>query len=140
MIPAKHGFLFTSIEFFDSHVIYDILFVPMSPKHKPLVWWHGEVKSPPFSKEARLEAGYLLRQLQAGINLSLPQSRPMSDIGKACHELRIVDENVTWRIMYRIDDDAIVIAHVFAKKTQATSQAVIKLCQSRYKDYDNACK
>ena len=112
----------------------------MSPKHKPLVWWHGEVKSPPFTDAARLEAGFLLRQLQAGANVGMPKSRPMPVIGSACHELRIVDESATWRIMYRIDDDAIVIAHVFAKKTQAASKAVIRLCQKRYKDYDDACE
>jgi len=33
---------------------------------KPLVWLHGEVKTPPFSKKARLEAGFLLRRLQRG--------------------------------------------------------------------------
>ena len=108
--------------------------------HKPLIWKHGEVKSPPFSDSARLEAGFLLRQLQAGVKLSLPQSRPMPSIGARCHELRIVDEQVTWRIMYRIDDDAIVIAEVFAKKTQTTSQKVIDTCKGRYKDYDDACK
>jgi phage-related protein len=115
----------------------------MSPKHKPLVWWAGEVKSPPFSDEARLDAGYLLRQLQAGIKLSMPESRPMNTAtGPRTHELRIIDkeEDKTWRIMYRIDDDAIVIAHVFAKKTETTSTAVKKLCKQRYKDYENACK
>jgi hypothetical protein len=44
----------------------------MSESDKPLVWLHGEVKTPPFSKEARLEAGFLLRRLQAGEKLSLP--------------------------------------------------------------------
>ena len=112
----------------------------MSPGHKPLIWRHGEVKSPPFSDAARLEAGFLLRQLQAGIKLSLPHSRPMPSIGARCHELRIVDEQVTWRIMCRIDDDAIVIAEVFAKKTQATSKKVIDTCKGRYKDYDDACR
>jgi hypothetical protein len=34
------------------------------PMEKPLVWLHGEEKTPPFSKEARLEAGFLLRRLQ----------------------------------------------------------------------------
>jgi phage-related protein len=110
------------------------------PGQKPLVWKHGEVKSPPFSDAARLEAGFLLRQLQAGFKLSLPQSRPMPNIGARCHELRIVDERVTWRIMYRIDDDAIVIAEIFAKKTQATSKKIIDICKGRYKDYDDACK
>jgi hypothetical protein len=38
----------------------------MSPRDKPLIWFHGEVKSPPFSKDARLETGYLLRLLQRG--------------------------------------------------------------------------
>ena len=67
-----------------------------------------------------MEAGFLLRQLQAGIKLSLPQSRPMPEIAKQCHELRILDENKTWRIVYRIDPDAIVIAEIFAKKSKTT--------------------
>lgn len=37
----------------------------MAPADKPLVWLHGEVKSPPFSPAARLEAGVLLRRLRA---------------------------------------------------------------------------
>jgi len=28
----------------------------MSPRHKPLVWLYGKVKTPPFSAEARIEA------------------------------------------------------------------------------------
>jgi phage-related protein len=108
----------------------------MSPKDKLLVWFAGEVKTPPFSSEARIEAGYLLRLLQKGESLSLPQSRPMPSIGKRCHELRINDENKTLRIVYRIDDDAIVIVDVFTKKTNKTPDAVIKLCQQRLKQYD----
>ena len=38
---------------------------------KPLVWLDGEIKTPPFSSEARLEAGFLLRRLQLGQALSL---------------------------------------------------------------------
>lgn len=109
----------------------------MNLNHKPLVWLHGEVKTPPFSLKARLEAGFLLRKLQAGESLGLPQSRPMPIIGRHCHELRIRDEDITWRIMYRIDSDAIVIAEVFAKKTQTTPKHVIALCQERFKRYDN---
>lgn len=63
----------------------------MNAKDKPLVWFHGEVKTPPFSQAARIEAGFLLRQLQAGKNLELPRSRPMPSIGPRCHELRIND-------------------------------------------------
>jgi hypothetical protein len=63
----------------------------LSPKDKPLVWLRGEVKSPPLSPATRIEAGFLLRRLQAGIKLEMPHSRPMPGIGTRCHELRIVD-------------------------------------------------
>jgi len=76
---------------------------------KPLLWLHGEVKTPPFSRDGRMEAGTLLRRLQRGEKLSLPHSRPMPEIGPRCHELRIPDEDVTWRVMYRVDSDAVII-------------------------------
>ena len=103
---------------------------------KPLVWLHGEVKTPPFSLEARIEAGTLLRRLQGGERIGLPQSRPMPSIGKRCHELRIPDEDVTWRIVYRTDADAIVIGEVFSKKTKVTPKKVIDVCKGRFKKYD----
>lgn len=56
---------------------------------KPLVWLKGEVKTPPFCNQARLEAGLLLRRLQQGQGLSLPHSRPMPAIGRQCHGLRV---------------------------------------------------
>ncbi len=30
----------------------------MERKDKPLVWLHGEIKTPPLSSEARIEAGF----------------------------------------------------------------------------------
>jgi phage-related protein len=108
----------------------------MRPADKPLVWLHGEVKTPPFSPAARLEAGFLLRKLQRGEALALPHSRPMPSIGPLCHELRINDTTGTWRIIYRIDSDAIVIAEVFEKKTPQTPRGVIELCQQRLRRYD----
>lgn len=109
----------------------------MRRQDKVLVWLHGDVKTPPFSTSARIECGYLLRQLQIGERLSMPHSRPMSSIGTRCHELRIVDENTTWRIVYRIDEDAIVVLDVFQKKTQQTPKQVIDSCRSRIKHYDS---
>ena len=103
---------------------------------KPLVWLHGEVRTPPLSSAARLEAGVLLRRLQRGESLGLPASRPLPAIGRRCHELRIVDGDLSWRLVYRTDPDAIVIADVFKKKTQATPKAVIDACQRRLKAYD----
>jgi phage-related protein len=60
----------------------------------------------------------------------------MPVIGPRCHELRIPDEDVTWRIMYRVDSDAVIIADVFAKKTSATPQHVIDICKERLRKYD----
>jgi phage-related protein len=108
----------------------------MAPGDKPLVWLRGEVKSPPFSAGARLEAGVRLRQLQQGAMLGIPHSRPMPTVGRRCHELRIVDETATWRLVYRIDADAIVIAGVFSKKTPQTPKHVIEDCQRRLRRYD----
>jgi len=108
----------------------------MGSQDKPLAWLHGELKTPPLSREARLETGYLLRRLQRGELLSLPQSRPMPSIGPRCHELRINDRGKTWRIVYRIDDDAVVILEVFEKKTPRTPPSVILVCQQRLRHYD----
>ncbi len=112
----------------------------MSPNDKPLVWLHGEVKTPPFTKEARLESGLLLRRLQKGEKIALPHSRPMPSIGARCHELRINDEDSIWRIMYRIDTDAIVILEVFKKKSTKTPKRVLDVCKLRLKVYDRETK
>mgnify|MGYP001561321605 CR=1 FL=1 len=103
---------------------------------KPIVWLRGEVKTPPFSQEARIEAGYLLRLLQRGETLGLPHSRPMPAIGPRCHELRINDAAATFRIMYRADPDAVVILEVFSKKTTRTPKPVIAVCKRRLREYD----
>jgi phage-related protein len=76
--------------------------------NRPLVWLQGEVKTPPFSRDAQIEAGFLLRRVQHGENVEFPASRPMPDIGPHCHELRIDDGDLTWRIAYHIDSEAIV--------------------------------
>src|SRR4051794_4129892 len=110
----------------------------MTEADRELVWLHGEVKTPPFSLAARRAAGYLLRLVQGGTMLAMPLSRPMPTVGPRCHELRVRDaeQRVTWRIVYRVDADAIVIGEVFAKKTQATPQNVIDACRRRFVLYD----
>lgn len=108
----------------------------MSVSDKPLLWLRGEVKTPPFSQAARLEAGFLLRQLQQGAMLGMPHACSMPTIGPACHELRIKDRDVDWRILYGIDTDAIVIGEVFQKTTPRPPQAVITACKRRFRQYD----
>ena len=81
-------------------------------------------------------AGFFLRKLQQGEYLSLPHSRPMSNIGKRCHELRMKDVKQVWRIVYRIDSDAIVILEVFKKQKNETPKYVIVNCRKRIARYD----
>ena len=112
----------------------------MAADGKSLVWLRGEVRTPPFSASARLEAGSLLRRLQDGEKLSMPHSRPMPSIGVRCHELRVVDAHRTWRIASRMDADAIVIADVFQKTTQQTPRHVVADCKRRLRLYDQVTR
>ena len=105
-------------------------------KEKPLRWLHGEVKTPPMSPNARREIGFLLRELQDGEVLTMPQSRPMPDIGARCHELRVKDAGVEWRVMYRADPDAILVLDVICKKTRETPLSVIQHCKRRLQTYE----
>jgi phage-related protein len=102
---------------------------------KPLVWLHGEVKTPPFSREGRIEAGFLLRRLQTGELVEMPASRPMPTIGPKCHELRVDDGSATWRIVYHIAPDAIVILDVFSKKSRATPKHVVTVARKRLREF-----
>lgn len=117
-----------------SEVTYSVW---VAPAEKPSAWLAGEVKTPPLSKEARKEAGFLLRQLQRGEVLSMPQSRPMPSIGPQCCELRIKDADREWRILYRIDPDAILVLDVFQKQSRRTPQRLIDNCRRRLKNYDS---
>jgi len=110
----------------------------VSPSDKPLVWLHGEIRTPPFSQAARIEAGYLLRLLQKGQPVGMPRSRAMSVVGPRCHELRVRDAGADWRIVYRLDSDAVVILEVFSKKTRTTAKTVIDACTRRLREYDRA--
>ena len=108
----------------------------MLPEDLPLVWLHARIHSPPFSRTARLETGSLLRRLQQGERLSMPHSRPMPSLGPACHELRIRDGSISWRIVYHLSRSAVVILDVFQKKTRKTPSHVIQACRRRLKRYE----
>jgi len=109
--------------------------MPADRADRPLVWLHGEIRSPPFSTEAGVEAGELLRRLQRRETLALPHSRPMPIVGPRCHELRIVDAGVSWRIVYHVRLDAVVILAVFAKKTRQTPVQQIEASRVRLRRF-----
>jgi phage-related protein len=107
---------------------------------KPVVWLHGEVKTPPFSRAARIESGFLLRRLQDDESLGLPASRPMPAIGTSCHELRVDDGDATWRIVYFLATDAIVILEVFQNKSTTTPRRVIDVTRKRLRAYQRVIR
>jgi len=98
----------------------------------------GTLQTPPVGAAARIEAGVLLRRLRGGESLGMPHSRPMQEIGRRVRELRVNDRErrLSWRIICRIDPEAILVVHWFDKKTQSTPKSVIDLCKRRLQDYD----
>ena len=82
----------------------------------------------------------LLRLLQEGEKLGMPQAEPLPSVGPRCWALRIRDEEHNSRIMFRIDDDAILIGEVYAKKSRKIPKKVIDQCKRRFKLYDDAVK
>jgi phage-related protein len=98
---------------------------------KKIVWLHGEVKTPPFSSEARKEAGFCLRLLQKGERLGMPASRPLPEISAKCHELRITDSRRLWRIVYYVNAEAVVILEVFDKETRSIPGHIVETCKKR---------
>jgi phage-related protein len=104
---------------------------------KYLIWLANEIKTPPFYRSVRIEVGFLLQQLLNGELPTLPMSKPMSSIDDRCHELRVNDlnNNKNWRVVYRIDDDAVIILEVFAKTTKKTPDLIIDRCQKRLRLY-----
>ena len=91
---------------------YPTYSVAVGDDGKPLIWMAGEIKTPPFSSAA----------------------------GRRCYELRVRDAEQNWRTVSRIDEDAIVIVEVFAKKSSTTPRKTIETCRARLKAYDRLMK
>ena len=77
----------------------------------------------------------LLRRLQSGELIEMPHSRPMPSVGKRVHELRVIDLNVTWRILYRLDDDVIRLSN---GKTMTKADKLIGYILAEYIDGDDS--
>jgi phage-related protein len=78
--------------------------------------------------------------LQQGESLGMPQAEALPDVGSRCGALRVRDAEHNWRIMYRIDSDAVLVLDVYSKKTRKIPDEVIERCQQRLKRYDAAVK
>lgn len=64
-----------------------------------------------------------IARLELGHFLSMPFSRPMTNIGKRVHELRFKDRSGVYRVIYFLAGSSeIWPTHAFKKTTQATSK------------------
>lgn len=101
---------------------------------KPLTFLGDALKAlRSFPEDARQEAGYQLGKVQQG---EQPDDfKPMPTIGKGVEEIRVWDENGTFRVVYTARlADAVYVLHAFQKKTQTTSRQDIETAKQRYSD------
>lgn len=82
----------------------------------------------------------LLRLLQEGEMLGMPQAEPLPDVGPRCGALRVRDAEHNWRIMYRMDADAVLVLEVYSKKTRKIPEAMVDRCRQRLRQYDKVVK
>ena len=93
---------------------------------KALVFIRGEEPG------VRKKIGEALRDLQKGINLGLPISRPMRDLASGAHELRVRSKATAIRVFYFVKlTEAIVVFHAFQKKTQKTPSRELAIGRQR---------
>lgn len=104
-------------------------------RKKLVVLGNTALRTPPISREARRKIGQLISRLQYGASLSMPFSRPMPSIGRRCHELRVRDGDISWRVIYRNDHDEVLVVALFEKKTQRTPRRVIARAKQLLGEY-----
>jgi phage-related protein len=90
------------------------------------------------SVSIRRQIGEALRDLQKGINLGMPLSRPMTTIARGVYEIRVRGDGATVRVFYYVlRSDAIIVFHAFQKKSQKTPLREINLARRRLKEVLN---
>ncbi|HXX74767.1 MAG TPA: type II toxin-antitoxin system RelE/ParE family toxin [Nitrospiraceae bacterium] len=83
----------------------------------------------------RKEIGEALRELQKGISLGMPLSRPMPEVASGVHELRVRGKTRAVRIFYFVKlAEVILVFRAFQKKTQKTPQREVAIGQQRLKE------
>jgi len=100
-----------------------------------LVVWEGDSKEvlKSFPKRIRVDFGLEIRALQDG---DMPKnSRPMQSIGKRVYELRQMDSNGWYRVIYlqRVAGKLYML-HSFVKKSARTSQRDLNIAKERLTD------
>ncbi len=87
------------------------------------------------SKEVKVAVGSAIFELQEGKKLCMPLSRPTPSVAMGVAELRIKSSDGTFRVFYYLKfAKAILILHLFQKKTQRTPQHEIEIARRRLKE------
>jgi phage-related protein len=87
------------------------------------------------SPTIRRQIGEALRDLQRGVSLGMPLSRPMAVIAPGVHELRVRGEDATVRVFYYLGkSEAILVFHALNKKSQKTQRHEINLARQRLQE------
>jgi phage-related protein len=92
-----------------------------------------------FPDEARRQAGFQLRKIQAGLD---PDDwKPFDAVGAGTREIRIRQSDGIFRVMYVAKFvEAIYVLHSFQKKTQTTSKQDRDIAEARYRAAAHARK
>ena len=86
-----------------------------------------------FPAAARQDVGYQLDKVQRGEQPD--DSKPMPSIGRGVEEIRVWDDQGTYRVIYTARlANAVFVLHAFQKKTQATAKRDIVLAKERLAD------
>ncbi|TKB77384.1 MAG: type II toxin-antitoxin system RelE/ParE family toxin [Nitrospira sp.] len=87
------------------------------------------------SPALKREIGEALRDLQKGISIGLPLSRPMPSVATGAYELRVRSATTTVRVFYFVKlANTILVFHGFQKKTQKTPAHELALGQQRLQE------
>jgi phage-related protein len=90
------------------------------------------------SASIRRQIGEALRDLQKGLTLGMPLSRPMTTIAPGVHEIRVRGDGSTVRVFYYVRrSDAIIVFHAYQKKSKKTPLREINLARKRLKEVLN---
>jgi phage-related protein len=88
-----------------------------------------------LGSSAAEELSDCLALLAEGDSLALPVSRPMPSVGSGVHELRIRDRTGNYRVFYFTKfEEAILVFHLFKKKTEQTPKLEIETAKKRLKE------
>jgi len=102
------------------------MFYILEPCHRELL---------EFPEEVRAELADAFARLQEGHRLSMPLSRPMPNIGRGVHELRVRDRSGIYRVVYYLAGAGMVhVLHAFKKKTRETPWQNLQIAKKRLQE------